>query len=72
MKGYYTVRDVCGLFKVARETIRRWEKARCFPRRVALSGHERGRKGFPIEEVEAWDLERRRARTDDPHDEPGL
>lgn len=62
MKGYYTFHDVCRLYNVVRETIRRWTKTRGFPMPVALSGHERGRKGFPIEEVEAYDLRRRNAR----------
>jgi DNA-binding transcriptional MerR regulator len=54
MKGFYTVRQVCDLLKVARETLRRWEKAGIFPKRVALSGHARGRKGYRIEDIETW------------------
>ena len=73
MAGYYTVEQVCMMFNVARETIRRWEHDGGFPRRVRLSRHARGRCGFPKAEVEAWDLDRRRARPEnpppDPHDE---
>ena len=68
MKGYYTVREVCGRFKVARETIRRWELAGRFPRRVALSDCARGRKAFAIDEVDAWELGRREARQGTRHD----
>jgi predicted site-specific integrase-resolvase len=72
MKGYYTVRDVCERFKVARETIRRWEKAGRFPRRIALHDCARGRKLFPIDEVELWELGRREARQATLHVNPLL
>jgi predicted DNA-binding transcriptional regulator AlpA len=62
MEEYYTVDEVCRKFRVARETISRWEKRRWFPKRVRLSPHARGRCGFPTAEVDAWDLARRAER----------
>jgi predicted DNA-binding transcriptional regulator AlpA len=62
MKGYYTVAEVCALFNVSRATIDRWEEKQGFPERVRLSNHPKGRCGFPIEEVEAWDTQRRESR----------
>jgi predicted DNA-binding transcriptional regulator AlpA len=59
---YLTVEEVCGRFKISRETLRRWEKARWFPQRVRLSQHARGRCGFPKDEVDAWDLACRASR----------
>jgi predicted DNA-binding transcriptional regulator AlpA len=70
MTGYYTVGEVCGKFKVSRETIRRWERKQWFPLRTRLSDHPRGRCGFPISEVEAWDLARRNARLESPSPKP--
>jgi predicted DNA-binding transcriptional regulator AlpA len=69
MMGYYTEEEVCGLFKVGSETIRRWERDQGFPQRVDLSGHHRRRKGFLVEEVGAWDARRRNARRAVPHDD---
>jgi predicted DNA-binding transcriptional regulator AlpA len=63
---YYTVDDVCRMFNVVRETIRRWEKKQWFPLRARLSDHPRGRCGFPKAEVDAWDLARRQARGEVP------
>jgi predicted DNA-binding transcriptional regulator AlpA len=60
--GYYTVADVCEKFNVARETIRRWEEQKRFPKRVHFTCAARGRCGFPIAEVDAWDLANRRRR----------
>ena len=65
MDGYFTVEDVCKRFNVVRETIRRWEERGWFPKRVRLSQAARGRCGFPMAEVDAWDLSRRRARGED-------
>jgi len=66
MDGYYTVADVCRKFNVARETIRRWEAKYWFPKRVHFTCCARGRCGFPIAEVDAWDLARRQSRTSSP------
>ena len=66
MDGYYTVAEVCRKFNVSRETIRRWEEQRWFPRRVHFTCHARGRCGFPIAEVDAWDLARRQTRAGSP------
>jgi predicted DNA-binding transcriptional regulator AlpA len=65
MDGYYSVKDVCRKFNVSRETIRRWEQ-HWFPKRVHFTCHARGRCGFPIAEVDAWDLARRQDRTCGP------
>ena len=70
MKGYYTVREVCERLKVARETIRRYEKAGTFPRRIALSDFARGRKVFSVDEVESWEVGRREARQGTLSDAP--
>jgi predicted DNA-binding transcriptional regulator AlpA len=70
MSEYLTVANVCQRFNVARETIRRWERDQWFPQRVRLSQHARGRCGFPVAEVEAWDLDRRRQRADSPPPTP--
>jgi len=69
MMGYFTVKDVCGLFKVTRATIDRWESGQGFPERVRLSDHPKGRCGFPIDEVNAWDEKRRNARRGRPRDD---
>lgn len=61
MRGYYTVAQVCRMFNVSRTTIDRWED-QSFPKRVRLSTHPRGRCGFPIDEVDDWDKNRRQAR----------
>ena len=66
MDGYYTVADVCRKFNVSRETIRRWEEQHWFPKRVHFTCHARGRCGFPIAEVDAWDLARRQGRAGSP------
>jgi len=66
MDGYYTVKDVCRKFNVSRETIRRWEEKFWFPKRVHFTCAARGRCGFSIAEVDAWDLARRTARTASP------
>ena len=44
------------------ETIRRWEDKYWFPKRVHFTCHARGRCGFPIAEVNAWDLSNRERR----------
>jgi excisionase family DNA binding protein len=54
MDGYYTVKEVCQRFRVARETIRRWIRDHGFPRAVHF-GHPRGRALFRKDEVEAWE-----------------
>ena len=66
MDGYYTVAEVCRKLNVSRETIRRWEVQQWFPRRVHFTCHARGRCGFPIAEVDAWDLARRQVRAGSP------
>jgi predicted DNA-binding transcriptional regulator AlpA len=66
MDGYYSVKEVCRKFKVSRETIRRWEEKFWFPRRVRFTCAARGRCGFPIAEVDAWDWARRAERTCSP------
>ena len=66
MDGYYSVKDVCRRFNVSRETIRRWEEQRWFPMRVHFTCAARGRCGFPIAEVDAWDLALRQSRTCSP------
>ena len=66
MEGYYTVAEVCALLKVTRTTIQRWEDDEWFPQRVRLTRHVRGRCGFPIAEVDAWDMARRKARGEVP------
>jgi predicted DNA-binding transcriptional regulator AlpA len=66
MDGYYSVAEVCRKFNVSRETIRRWEEQQWFPKRVHFTCHARGRCGFPMAEVDAWDAGRRRARTGSP------
>jgi predicted DNA-binding transcriptional regulator AlpA len=70
MNGYLTVCEVQKRFKIARETVRRWERDQGFPKRVRLSTHARGRCGFPIDEVDAWDLARRNSRQPDPPPDP--
>lgn len=70
MDGYLAVQEVCVRFRVARETIRRWEKSEWFPQRVRLSDAPRGRCGFPRAEIEAWDLSRRSSRQEDPPPDP--
>ena len=70
MDGYMTVGEVQKRFRISRETVRRWENTQGFPKRVRLSAHVRGRCGFPIEEVDAWDLVRRNSRQQDPPPDP--
>ena len=59
MDGFLTVKDVCRLLHVTRETIRRWEKAGMFPTRVSFTQHRRGRVGFYGPDVKGW-IEARR------------
>ena len=66
MDGYYSVKDVCRRFNVARATISRWEDENGFPMRVHFTCAVRGRCGFPIDEVDAWDLARRQSRARSP------
>jgi len=66
MDGYYTVADVCRKFNVSRSAIARWELEQGFPMRVHFTCHARGRCGFPIAEVDAWDLARRQNRACGP------
>ena len=54
MDGFYTVKEVCKLLRVARETLRRWELEGGFPRRVRFSRHPRGRVAFLKAEVHGW------------------
>lgn len=60
MDEFYCVKDVCRKLHVARETIRRWEKAGMFPKRVRFSRHARGKVGFSKADVQAW-IEARKA-----------
>jgi transposase-like protein len=66
MEGYYTVKEVCRKFNVSRETVRRWEIQFWFPKRVHFTVAARGRCGFSIAEVDAWDSARRAERTGSP------
>jgi predicted DNA-binding transcriptional regulator AlpA len=69
---YLTVKEVQKRFKISRETIRRWEKDRWFPKRVRLGPHPRSRCAFPVDEIDAWDLACRASREvppPNPHDE---
>ena len=66
MDGYYTVADVCQKFNISRETIRRWEEKHWFPKRVHFTCDARGRHGFPIAEVDAWDVAQRQGRACSP------
>jgi len=70
MDGYFTVEQVQTRFNISRETVRRWEGKQGFPKRVRLSTHPRGRCGFPISEVDAWDLTRRNSRQLIPPPDP--
>ena len=54
MEGFYTVKEVCRLLHVARETLRRWERDGWFPKRVRFSRHARGRVGFLKSEIDGW------------------
>jgi predicted DNA-binding transcriptional regulator AlpA len=54
MEGFYTVRDVCRLLHVARETLQRWERDGWFPKRVRFSRHARGRVGYLKCEIHEW------------------
>lgn len=64
MDGFLSVAEVCRLFNVSRETIRRWERDQGFPVRVRFSRHDRGRCGFHRTEVQAWIAVRSAARQD--------
>jgi predicted DNA-binding transcriptional regulator AlpA len=54
MDGIYSVKEVCRLVGVVRETLRRWELAGEFPRRRRLSHHARGRCGYLKSEIHEW------------------
>jgi excisionase family DNA binding protein len=54
MEEFYTVKEVCRKLKVARETVRRWERDGWFPKRVRFSPHPRGRVGFSKTLVDTW------------------
>lgn len=54
MEGFYTIKDVCRLLHVARETLYRWERAGWFPKRVRFSRHIRGRVGYLKQEIHEW------------------
>ena len=60
MDGFYTVKEVCRLLHVSRETLRRWEKDGWFPKRVRFSRYARGRVGFLRSDIERW-IEARKA-----------
>jgi excisionase family DNA binding protein len=61
MGGFYTVKEVCRLLHISRETLRRWERDGWFPTRYRFSRAERGRVGFSKGEVQAW-IEARKPR----------
>jgi predicted DNA-binding transcriptional regulator AlpA len=62
MDGFYTIKDVCRLLNVARETLRRWEDQEpSFPKRTRLSRHARGRAGYLRREIDEWIVRRPRA-----------
>jgi len=65
MDGFYTVKEVCGLLHIARETLRRWERDGWFPKRYRFTRHDRGRVGFRKREVDAW-IDGRRPDPDRP------
>lgn len=54
MDGFLTVKEVCRLLHISRETLRRWEKDGMFPRRVSFTQHARGRVGFYKPDVQGW------------------
>ena len=54
MEGFYSVKEVCRLLHVARETIRRWEKDDMFPKRVRFSRYARGKVGFLKADIHGW------------------
>jgi predicted DNA-binding transcriptional regulator AlpA len=54
MDGFYSIKEVCRLIGVVRETLRRWEKRGWFPKRRRLSEHRRRRCGYPKVEIHAW------------------
>jgi predicted DNA-binding transcriptional regulator AlpA len=60
MQVFYSIKEVCRLLHVSRETLRRWEKVRWFPQRVSFTRHRRGRKGYLVTEVQGW-IEARQA-----------
>lgn len=66
MEGFYTVKEVCKLLRVARETLRRWEREGGFPRRVRFSRHPRGRVAFLKSEVNSWIAARSASRAERP------
>jgi predicted DNA-binding transcriptional regulator AlpA len=49
-----SIKEVCRLLKVARETLRRWEHDGQFPKRIRLSGYPRGRAAYLKSEVDHW------------------
>jgi predicted site-specific integrase-resolvase len=66
MEGFYTVKIVCKLLRVARETLRRWECEGGFSRRVRFSRHPRGRVAFRKSEVNGWIAARSASRAERP------
>ena len=60
MEGFYTVKEVCRLLHISRETLRRWERDKWFPKRVSFTQHKRGRVGHPKSSVHGW-IEARKA-----------
>src|SRR5436305_13814255 len=54
MQAFYSIKEVCRLLHVSRETLRRWEQADWFPKRVSFTQHRRGRKGYLASEVHGW------------------
>lgn len=60
MEGFYTVKEVCRLLHVSRETLRRWESDKWFPKRVSFTQHRRGRVGHSKSAVHDW-IEARKA-----------
>ena len=55
MATFWVKKEVCDHFRVARETIRRWQKRRGFPEPIHFGGHERGPCRYDIAEVLAWE-----------------
>ena len=65
MQAFLSIKEVCRLLHVSRETLRRWEKARWFPQRVSFTQHRMGRKGYLTSEVQGW-IEARQASREEP------
>ncbi len=49
-----SIKEVCRLLKVARETLRRWEITGQFPKRIRLSAYPRGRTAYLKSEIDEW------------------